>query len=147
MPNRSRSPIRRGVLAAEMAILLPTLGLFAVIVIDFSRAYYFYLTITNCALNGAMYASGAVNPNIYFDPSAQTQTHYATSDAITTNANLDAANLNNNLTVSVSAVGSDSYGKYVDVTASYPFTTIVDFVGLTPPITMQRTIRTRIVEK
>ena len=141
-PQRNDRGPRRAVLAAELAILLPTLGLFAVIIVDFSRAYYYYLTITNCALNGANYASGALDTNVY----AATG-HYPTTTNITNYANYDANNLGGNAHVSAGSPGTDSYGTYVDVTVTYQFNTIVDFMGLTPSMNLTRTIRTRVLQQ
>ena len=144
--SRTSNYFRRGVLATELAMMLPMLGLFTVIIVDFSRAFYYYLTITNCAENGAVYASGAVDPSIYYDQNAQTQNNLPTSTKITAYANYDATNLGGKLQVSVSPIGSDAYGKYYAVTATYQFNTIVDFMGLTPPMNLKRTVYTRIVQ-
>src|SRR5579864_7443228 len=67
-----RSPSRRGVAAAELAILLPFLGLVLVLGVDFARIYYYYVAVTNCARNGALYAA---------DPLAPTQSPYASLTA------------------------------------------------------------------
>jgi hypothetical protein len=144
---QTRPTARRGVLTAELAILLPTLGLLTVIIVDFSRAFFFYLTITNCALNGADYASGAIDPTIYYVPGAGTQTNLATSANITTYANYDAANLGGSLNVTATYGNDATYGEYVDVTATYQFNTIVDFMALTPPMNLKRTIRTRVIQQ
>jgi hypothetical protein len=121
-------------------MLLPTLGLFAVMIVDFSRVFYFYLTITNCALNGATYASGAIGTKV----SASSP---ATTADITNYVNYDATNLGGKAKVVVSPLGTDSYGQYVDVTVTYQFNTIVDFLGLTPPMNLSRTVRTRVVQQ
>src|SRR5438093_12899016 len=55
---------RGGAAAAELALLLPFLGLMFVIALDFCRIFYITQTIQNCAWVGAMYASGnAIYPD------------------------------------------------------------------------------------
>src|SRR5438552_3318495 len=62
---RAPRSIRRrpGAAAAELAILLPFLGLMFVTALDFCRVFYAAQTIENSARSAALYASGnAVNP-------------------------------------------------------------------------------------
>src|SRR5262245_48086504 len=63
---------RRGATAVEMALLVPVLTLLLILGVDFARAFYFYVTITNCARNGALYAA---------DPTSPSQSHYASLSA------------------------------------------------------------------
>jgi hypothetical protein len=46
---------REGIAATELAVLLPFLTFIFVIAINFSRVFYYFLTIENCALSGAEY--------------------------------------------------------------------------------------------
>src|SRR5262245_23194902 len=48
---------RRGAAAVELPVLLPFLAFLFVAGVDFARVFYHYLTITNCAANGAEYGS------------------------------------------------------------------------------------------
>ena len=48
---------RRGGAAAELALLLPVLSFILIVAIDFCRLFYAYNVITNCARNGALWAS------------------------------------------------------------------------------------------
>ena len=49
--------IRHAAAAAELAILLPFLAFAFVIAVDWSRIFYYSVIVTNCARNGALYAS------------------------------------------------------------------------------------------
>src|SRR5260370_14368738 len=51
----ARAAPRPAAAAVELALLLPLLTLLLVISVDFARLYYHYMTITNCARNGAMW--------------------------------------------------------------------------------------------
>ena len=102
---------RPGVAAAELAILLPFVCFLFVIAIDFSRIFYFSLTVTNCARNGAVY--GCANPIAAVD-----------QPGISAAASKDAGNLDSaNLTVR-STTNSSMNPTSLTVTVSYPFTTI-----------------------
>ena len=70
-PSKSRN-FRRAVAAAELALLLPVLTMLLVLGIDFGRVFYYYVTITNCARNGALYAA---------DPTAPSQSAYGSMSA------------------------------------------------------------------
>src|SRR5690349_9373587 len=52
----ARGP-RHGTAAVELAVLLPFLAFMFVIGLDFARVFYFSITLTNCARNGAYYGS------------------------------------------------------------------------------------------
>lgn len=124
---------RRGASAVELALLLPILGMLFVFAVDFARLYYHYSIITNCARNGALYAS---------DPTAPLESPY---DSVTAAALADATNLNPQPTVSLPKTGTDSSGNgYVRVTVTYPFSTITDYPGLPNPINLSRTVQMRI---
>ncbi|MGH7171277.1 MAG: TadE/TadG family type IV pilus assembly protein [Gemmataceae bacterium] len=127
-----RQPARRGSASVELALLLPLLGLFFLITVDFARLYYHYSIVTNCARNGALYGS---------DPTSASESPY--SD-LTTAALADAPDLSPQPTVS-SANGTDSSGNpYVEVTVVYAFTTISSYPGLSNPISLTRTVRMRV---
>ena len=52
-----RRATRGGVAATELALLLPFLVFLFLISVDFARFAHAYITVTNCARNGAIYAS------------------------------------------------------------------------------------------
>jgi Flp pilus assembly protein TadG len=129
---RHRSRRRRGASAAELALMLPIIGLHFLFTIDFARLYYHYSIVTNCARNGALYGS---------DPTAALESPYPD---LTTAALADASDLSPQPTVT-SATGTDSNGNaYIQVTVVYPFTTISSYPGLSNPINLTRTVQMRI---
>lgn len=118
---------RPAVAAVELAVLLPLLLLLFVLAVDFARIFYFSLTITNCARNGAVYAS-------------QSPVTAVDTSGIQSAAQKDAANLSlAQLTIS-STTDNASNPTYVDVTVSYPFSTITRYPGIST-ITLVRTVR------
>ena len=119
---------RKGVAAVELAALLPLLAFLFVIAVDWSRLFYYSITVENCARNGAFYAS---------DPFDTTRSPYAN---ITAAALADASNLTPPPTVS-SVSGSDSNGAYVDCTVSYTFQTVTNFPGVPSSNAIVRTVR------
>src|SRR5579884_1037426 len=58
-PPGSARPGRRATAVAELAVLLPFLCFAFVAALDFGRVFYFSLTVTNCARNGALYGSAS----------------------------------------------------------------------------------------
>lgn len=122
---------RRGAAAVELALLLPVLTLLLVISVDFARLYYHYVTITNCARNGALWMC---------DPVAQSTSKYATVDAAT---RADATNLDpSKLTVaSNTGIGTDG-NPFVEVTVTYQFPLITTYLGFSAQ-TLSRTVRMR----
>ncbi len=124
-----RDDRRRAAAAVELAILLPFLAFLFVVAVDFCRVFYFSLTLTNCARNGALYAS---------DPVTAAQSPYPTLQAA---ALADASNLTPQPTVT-STTGVDGGGRsYVEVTATYPFQTITNYPGITNTLLLTRTVR------
>jgi Flp pilus assembly protein TadG len=126
--RQGNTPRRRGVAAVELALLLPFICFLFVVAVDFSRVYYFDLTVVNCARNAALYAGR--------DPTAALDTA-----GITAAARQDAANFDlTQLTVS-SATDSTTAPTTVTVTVTYPFTTITQFPGVTSRMTLTHTLR------
>jgi len=126
---RLRLRRRCGASAVELALLLPMLSLLFVFAVDFARLFYHYSIVTNCARNGALYAS---------DPTAPLESPYAN---VTDAALADASNLSPQPTVT-STISAD--GSSVQVTVTYPFSTITNYPGLSNPINLTRTVQMRI---
>ena len=105
--GRRSGPPRSGAAAVELAILLPLLVFLFVVAVDFSRVFYYTLTITNCARNGAIYAS---------DPVAAAESPYGSvQDA----ALATATDWASPPTVSAPSYGSNADGsRYVEVTVT-----------------------------
>jgi Flp pilus assembly protein TadG len=121
---------RRGAVAAELAILLPLLTFLLVVAVDFTRLYYHYITVTNCARNGAYYGC---------DPLATAQSPY---QSIQQAALADASNLSPQPTVTTSQSGNS-----VEVTVTYPFQTIVGFPGVPNSVNLTSTVRMRVAPR
>ena len=120
---------RRGVAAAELAVLLPILVVLLVIAVDWSRVFYYSLIIDNCARNGALFAG---------DPYTTTRSRYAD---ITAAALADAPNIQPAPTVS-STNGVDASGRnYVECTVQYNFRTVSNLPAVPATTHIVRTVR------
>jgi Flp pilus assembly protein TadG len=131
-PSSSHLRGRRPAAAAvELAVVLPLLALFFFIAVDYSRIFYSYSIVSNCARNGAFYAC---------DPMyAQDSPYQSVQEA----ALADAGDLSPTPTVT-SAEGKDADGHaYVEVSVSYPFKTVTNYLGLGGTIQVERTVRMR----
>lgn len=120
------TPTRRGVAAAELAILVPLLTFFFLIAIDYARVHYVTVILANCARNGAMYAS---------DPFTQARAS-GPYTSVEQAALADAHHLDPRPTIAT-LYGSD----YVEVSASYTFTTIARYPGIPNTLNLKRTVR------
>jgi Flp pilus assembly protein TadG len=126
---------RRGAAAVELAILLPLLVFLFVVAVDFSRAFYYGLTISNCARNGALYAS---------DPVTATESPYR---SVQEAALADASDLDPPPSVTGPTYGATPDGsRYVEVTVTYPFQTITSYPGVPSHMDLARTVRMRVVQ-
>ncbi len=122
--------VRRGVQVAEFAVLLPFLAFMFVLVIDWARIFYYSITVTNCARNGALYYARAQSAKTttapYTDDGLVNLYVNASPDAVTAAALADASDVAPAPAVT-KATGSDSYGPYVEVSVSYTFKTVTGF--------------------
>jgi Flp pilus assembly protein TadG len=119
---------RRGVAATELAVLLPFLAFIFVAGVDYSRLFYHYVTITDCARNGALYGM-------------TDSAHAQDTAGIQTAALADAANLSPQPTVT-STTGADANDNlYVEVTVAYQFQTVVSYPGIPSTVKLSRKIR------
>jgi Flp pilus assembly protein TadG len=116
-----------------MALLLPVLTFLVIVAVDFGRAFYYQVTITNCARNGALYASDPASPL------RNTYTDYKQA------AIADGQNLNPPLTTNQvsSTSGTDGYGSYVEVTVQYSFSTVTSYLGFNS-VSLSRKVRMRV---
>lgn len=132
MRLRAFRPRRRGIATTELALVLPLLCFLFVVVMDFCRIFYFSVTVTNCARNGAYYGCS--------DPKAANDVN-----GIKAMAQIDAKNLNAQLLTVTSATDSSTEPTYVDVTVSYPFTTLTRYPGVPSQVPLSRTVRMQVV--
>jgi Flp pilus assembly protein TadG len=122
---------RRGAAAVELAILLPVLTLLFVGVLDFGRVFYHYQIVTECARNGARYASG----------STANSTNTA---AIQSAARAGATNLSPQPTVTF---GPDPNGNpYVYVNVSYDLKMITNYIFSSGKVTVSRKVWMRVAQ-
>jgi Flp pilus assembly protein TadG len=136
---------RRAAAAAELALVLPVLTFLMLATVDFARCFYAYITITNCARNGALWAC---------DPATQSQSPYTT---LTQAAQADAqGNLSPLPTVDAATYSSTVNGTssttavsngYVQVTVRWTFTTLIDYSAFGIPHTtnLSRTVCMRML--
>src|SRR5437870_610711 len=108
---------RAAAAAVELALLLPLLAFLLVLAIDFSRLFYFSLTINNCARNGAVYGC---------DPTTAAQSPYKSVEEA---ALADAGNISPAPSVSSKMV-ADAAGNHIEVTVTYQFQTITSYPGV-----------------
>jgi Flp pilus assembly protein TadG len=138
--TRSRaSGLRRGAAAVELALLLPVLLMFLLGAIDWSRLFYHYMTISNCARNGALWATDPYsNPALGTVTSSTTHSPYANL----TSAALADSNLSPAPTVSF-AKGTDSASNATrGITVVYTFIPFSNYLG--GSITLSRTVWMRV---
>lgn len=124
-----KGTVRKGAQVVELAILLPFLSFLFVLVIDWARIFYYSITVTNCARNGALYMarqqSAKTTTSPYTD-SGLVNLYVNSANPVTAAATADAPNLSPPPAVTTNT-GSDGYGAYVEVTVSYTFLTVTDF--------------------
>jgi Flp pilus assembly protein TadG len=116
----------------ELAVLLPFFCFIFVAAVDYARIFYFYILITNCARDGALYASVDAG-------------HSLDAVGIQRAAVADAGNLSPAPNVS-SATGTDGAGNaFVRVTVTYTFNTISGFPGIPSSTALARTVQMRVL--
>jgi Flp pilus assembly protein TadG len=125
---------RRGAAAVEFALLLPFLCFVFIATIDFCRVFYYSLTVSNCARNGAIYGS-------------TDWSHALNASGIQAASKADAGNLNLQLlTVTSRPIWTEGGSNPTDpssvaVTVNYPFTTITQYPGIPKQTNLSRTVR------
>jgi Flp pilus assembly protein TadG len=132
-PSASRRA-RQGAAAVEFALLLPFLCFIFLATVDFCRVFYYSVTVSNCARNGALMGSLFAGTPTEFPPNTTVQT--VARDA----AKKDASNLTDQLIVDGHLTGGT-----VTVTVTYPFTTITQFPGIPRQTDISRTVHMSIL--
>ena len=149
-PSRNACESRRGTAATEMAILLPVFVFLLVATIDYARIFYYGVILTNCARNGAQWASNPYNTN------SPSQSPYAD---VTTAALADAPSLSQaprvvakysktasptpyTSTTPIAATSTST--AYVEVTVTWTFTTLIPCPGIPSTVTLSRAARMEI---
>jgi Flp pilus assembly protein TadG len=125
----ARRNSRRGAATVELTLVLPFLAFLFVIAFDFSRIFYFAVTISSCARNGALYAA---------NPTLSDKLPYA---SVQEAALADAVGLKTQPSVSVTMSDDTAVPPWVEVSVSYPFTTVTHFPGVPSSTTITRKVR------
>lgn len=133
MSKPSNNTNRNGAAALELAVTLPVLVFILVIAVDFGRLFYHYTTITNCARNGALYASDTFSP-LHSSYSDYKQAAIADGQSLAPPLTVDDV---------VETSGTDSEGDYVEVTVSYNFTMVSSYLGFGSKM-LTSTVRMRV---
>jgi Flp pilus assembly protein TadG len=128
--KNTKTPVRRGTAAVELAVLAPFLVFLMVIAVDWARVFYYTVTINDCARNGAIYlydstnAGTTISPYTGYSQAALAGTNLSPTPTVSSNSGTDATN-----------------GDWVECTVSYPFKTLTNFPGVPHNTTVRRTIR------
>jgi Flp pilus assembly protein TadG len=126
---RDKRHCRRGAAIMELALILPVLLLVLVLAVDYSRVFYYAARVTNCAQNGALWAS---------DPLSPTQSRYKTlQEAV--QADFPPA-LQNKLKIE----GPTASGENVGVTVTFDFEPLTSVLS-SKPIPIERTVQARVL--
>lgn len=144
--NNSRNIIRetrRGVVAVELACILPVLTLIVLGSVDFGRFLHSHIAVTNAARAGAGY--GIMQP-------------YTSATQSIWQANVRSAVLDemrqvidrsgrpdSDVTVTTSRVVEKDGLQRISVEVSFPFQALVPWPGIPRPITLRRAIVMRVI--
>jgi Flp pilus assembly protein TadG len=138
-PEQNNTYARRAAAAVELAVVLPFMAALFVIAVDFSRVFYYQMTLNNCARNGAVFGS---NLRSYQEKAViqpyDTITTATTADGSTLSPPLDASNV----TVT-NGTGADG-NPDVTVTINYQFSSITNFPGFGMTWNLQAQSRMRV---
>jgi Flp pilus assembly protein TadG len=125
---------RKAAALVELALILPLFAFILVAATDFARIYYIFVTVTDCARNGALYAC-----------QNSTQANPAYTTATTAAAVADASNLSPTPTVSAPAFSTINSIHHVTVSVTYNFTPIIPFPGIPSPVAVTRSFTMRVL--
>jgi len=156
MRDKRGRGVRRGVATIELAMMAPVLTFVLLATVDFGRLFHGYITITACARNGAIYASGNSAVQAQY-PYYNADIHTATQNA----AQADAGSLSPLPDVptgwpkySTTAAGdasgnytgtSATNNSYVEVKVHWQFKTIITYQGIPDTMDLYRTVRMRLI--
>jgi Flp pilus assembly protein TadG len=117
--------------AVEFALLLPLLLFLFVIAVDYARVFYYAVTVTNAARNGAIWGS--------FHPDRA-----GNKAGIAEVALADTTNLQPTPTVDSTTGFDDAGDPYVRVTVAWTFHTVIPYPGVPQEQLIQRTVQMRV---
>lgn len=129
---RHRTADRKGVAAAELAVLLPFLMFMAIITTDWARCLKMTLAANAAARNGALYASDPIY--------AANSPYTSTTDA----ALSEFTGVTPTPTVTEQSTVDSAGNRAVIVTVTVTFSTIANFPGVPKVSTLTRSCQMRI---
>jgi hypothetical protein len=142
---------RRGTVTAEFTVVLTFILMpLCMITIDFARLFYHYTVISNCARNGALWASDPLSnldPSIWPTKPADSESPYAN---LTQAVLADAGNLTPAPRINPidPTYGTDASGNMtVSVTVTYDFTMLSPFLFGYDTFPIARTETMRVLPK
>ncbi len=141
--RKSRNKRRRGVAAVELALILIPLMTFVLAAIDFGRFAHGYIAVTNAARVGAGFASmHGVTTTTRPVWELRTREAVLTELGDTFGADFDEEDV----TMPPPVISVDPDGlRRVRVEVSYPFETLVNWLGMWQNITLRRTVEMRFI--
>ncbi len=120
---------RKGIAAAELALLLPFLALMFCVAVDFCRAFRAAVVLDDCARSGALYASGAAAHNTDTTTATDAATQAAVAEGVALTPPLKAENV-------AVAIGTNS----ATVTVTYPFPLVTSYLGFSRNLSIARAV-------
>ncbi len=137
----SRRKSRRGAAAVELALILIPLTTFVLAAIDFGRFAHGYIAVTNAARVGAGFAS-MHRMTTTTRPVWELRTREAVLTELGDGFGPDFAE--ENVTMPPPTITVDADGlRRVRVEVSYPFTTLVSWLGMWQNVTLRRAVEMR----
>jgi Flp pilus assembly protein TadG len=115
----------------ELALITPLLLFLLLAGMDYSRVFYASVVVSNCARNGALFAS---------DPNVAGRSPYETLEEAVL---ADASDLSETLQITT-LEGTDAQGYgWVEVKVVCPFQTVVSYPGIPTQVDISRSVRIR----
>jgi Flp pilus assembly protein TadG len=133
-------PLRRGLAATEFALILPLLVTLVLGTLDFGRFAYYYIAVTNAARAGA--AFGCMNPQT---PATWLRWRAKVVQAAADEMTGQTGYAPEQLTVGVITTDESNGLWRVQVTASYPFQTLVSWPGIPSNVTLRQAVVLRAI--
>ncbi len=137
-PRSAPRPRASGAAAVELAVVLPMVLLLTFAAVDLGRVVHAYLAVSNAARAGAGYGS-MHEFTAYTRPSWESQIRSTIEDEMQGLHGFSAANLQSTYTTT-----TDSDGLFqVQVTVSYPFSTVIAWPGVPSQISLSHKVEMR----
>ena len=144
LPLVRKSRQRRGIAATELVFLVPFLVFIFLMIVDFSRIFYYTISLEYAARDGAYYGSNY--PGLYsYDDTSATQFTNIQNAALG-----ESSNISPSPTVSVGydtqyngtySSSTSTGANFIQVQVTYTFNTITSFPGIPTSTTITRSSR------